>query len=570
MPNTRVLTFENLYSFFVNQNKNVTFNAADDDANLVVQMPAKIIFESKSEDDDDAEGLLAVHLQANHTDTNLNGSHIEDDVCEKALNSFKNRPILGYLHKVDDEWNFWGHNMHEGDDGNIEYDEVPVGVIPESCNACLKYDEEKGKKYVEVDGYIFEEYSHASEVLQREGECSVSVELSIRELAYNAKDKYLDIKNFYYSGVTILGVDEDGRTVHPGMEGSNITLANFSKENNSNLNDINEKLDNFFERIEQLFNKGETQEDSKKGGQSQMTFEELLEKYGKTAEDVTFEYEGLEGEALEAAFVEAFGESNEDPEEGEPTQFEGESETGDTTEGEPEEGDPEDEELEDGQQFEQNPVQDNAVEFTIKKGESVKTYSLSIKEKLEALYTLIDETYGNAECEWYNVDVFEDENIVEMYGICSGKNYRQEYKLEDNTYSLVGERVEIFARYLTQEEIDELDAIKGKFELAEQELNKYKAAEAYADKMTVFEDENYAQFLDSEEFKSLMSKEVVDSLSKEELLNKAEITFAKLVKANGSFAKQENKEEQPKQERGMFAFARIEHNTSFLDGLLKK
>ena len=36
------------------------------------------------------------------------------------------------------------------EDGNIVYDEIPVGIIPESCNAQLVYDEEKGKTYEEI------------------------------------------------------------------------------------------------------------------------------------------------------------------------------------------------------------------------------------------------------------------------------------------------------------------------------------------------------------------------------------------------------------------------------------
>ena len=48
--------------------------------------------------------------------------------------------------------------------------------------------------------------------------------------------------------------------------------------------------------------------DSMKGGneESMNKFEMLLEKYNKTAEDVTFEYENLSDEELEAAFEKAF------------------------------------------------------------------------------------------------------------------------------------------------------------------------------------------------------------------------------------------------------------------------
>ena len=42
-------------------------------------------------------------------------------------------------------------------------------------------------------------------------------------------------------------------------------------------------------------------------------FEELLKKYNKTVEDITFEYEGLSDEELEEVFSTTFGESEPTP-----------------------------------------------------------------------------------------------------------------------------------------------------------------------------------------------------------------------------------------------------------------
>ena len=52
-----------------------------------------------------------------------------------------------------------------------------------------------------------------------------------------------------------------------------------------------------------------------------MKFNELLEKYGKTVEDITFEYENLSDEELEVKFAGLFEEGNtsEDGTEPEPT-----------------------------------------------------------------------------------------------------------------------------------------------------------------------------------------------------------------------------------------------------------
>ena len=103
---------------------------------------------------------------------------------------------------------------HVDEEDNIVYDEIPIGIIPESCGAKLEYDKEKEKTYCVVNGYVIEEYAPlAVEILEREEECPCSVELSVRELSYDSKEKVLNIDDFFFSGVTILGKTEDGEDV---------------------------------------------------------------------------------------------------------------------------------------------------------------------------------------------------------------------------------------------------------------------------------------------------------------------------------------------------------------------
>ena len=204
---------------------------------------------------------------------------------KKALPTFKNKPILAYIHEIENENGekeevFGWHAMHKDEDGNNIYDERMIGIIPESSSPTLKYDEDKNKYYVNIDGYIYEEYSHAKDILERMGEASVSIEINVTQLSYDAKEKLLLIEDFYLNGVTILGKDLDGNDVEAGMEGSNIKLTDFSKEHNSMfslnsdlldaINKLNNTLASF--NIESL----------EKGGESQMNkFEELLAKLEK-------------------------------------------------------------------------------------------------------------------------------------------------------------------------------------------------------------------------------------------------------------------------------------------------
>nr|DAD94497.1 MAG TPA: hypothetical protein [Siphoviridae sp. cttFh17] len=534
MAKKRLLYIEDLYDFYSNKYKRSTkFSAEKTGEPLVVQVHGRINFD---ESDKNKDGLLPVHLQSCHTDLNVNGSNIESSVMEAALPSFSNRPILGYIHKVttdenpEGQWEFYSHNMHEDENGDVVYDEYPIGIIPESCNAQLVYDEEKKKTYCEVDGYIFEEYSKAAEILQREEECSVSVELSIRELSYDAKQKFLNIEDFWFSGVTILGKTPQGNEVKPGMTGSNIKLADFSSKNNSLFEDYESKMVELQARIENLetacFNKEQNSSVrtlSKEGGnkESMTKFEELLAKYNKTVENVTFDYSELSDEELEAKFAEVFGEDN---------NTDGDN-SGDNTANEPSndnEGDGENTTEPEGTTDGDNEGEGQNFE------NMTKTFEISHDDIRYALYNLLS-SYEDADNEWYYITgVYDSYFVYESWD--GGKIYGQKYTKDNDNVSFDGERYNLHKEYLTDSEYTEIQDMRSNYSSVVEELNTYKSAEVFADKMTVFDDEAYSEYLDTDEFKALMSEDSVNKYSKEELSEKADATLGKLVKKNKTFS----------------------------------
>lgn len=534
MAKKRLRYIEDLYDFYSNKYKRSTkFSAEKTGEPLVVQVHGRINFD---ESDKNKDGLLPVHLQSCHTDLNVNGSNIESSVMEAALPSFSNRPILGYIHKVttdenpEGQWEFYSHNMHEDENGDVVYDEYPIGIIPESCNAQLVYDEEKKKTYCEVDGYIFEEYSKAAEILQREEECSVSVELSIRELSYDAKQKFLNIEDFWFSGVTILGKTPQGNEVKPGMTGSNIKLADFSSKNNSLFEDYESKMVELQARIENLetacFNKEQNSSVrtlSKEGGnkESMTKFEELLAKYNKTVEDVTFDYSELSDEELEAKFAEVFGEDNNADSDN----------SGDNTANEPSndnEGDGENTTESEGTNDGDNEGEGQNFE------NMTKTFEISHDDIRYALYNLLS-SYEDADNEWYYITgVYDSYFVYESWD--GGKIYGQKYTKDNDNVSFDGERYNLHKEYLTDSEYTEIQDMRSNYSSVVEELNTYKSAEVFADKMTVFDDEAYSEYLDTDEFKALMSEDSVNKYSKEELSEKADATLGKLVKKNKTFS----------------------------------
>lgn len=84
-----------------------------------------------------------------------------------------------------------GHEFYVDEDTNeLIYEEAPVGVIPESADLKLEYDEENEKTYLVGSGLLWKNYSSASEIIERmNGECKVSVEIAIDKFSYDAKEK---------------------------------------------------------------------------------------------------------------------------------------------------------------------------------------------------------------------------------------------------------------------------------------------------------------------------------------------------------------------------------------------
>lgn len=458
----RLLFIEDLYDFYSTTYKRSTyFNAKESGKPLVVQVHGKVNFD---EANTDKEGLLPVHLQACHTELNLNGSNIDESVMTSALPSFSNRPILGFIHKVitaenpNGQWEFYSHNFHEEND-EIVYDEIPVGIIPESCNAKLVYDEEKEKTYCEVDGYIFEEYSKAAEILQREKECFVSVEISIRELEYQAKEKYLNIKDFFFSGVTILGKTPEGKAVMPGMKNSNIKLADFSEKNNSLFSNYEEKITELQKRLENLESHFDNK-NPKEGGNEKNMFEKLLEKYGKTIEDITFEYEGLSDEELEAKFS---------------AEFEEDTSTSTSSDGE-----------------------DNSnTSNTNDKYELFnKLFEISFDEIKYALNSLCS-IYRN-DSEWcYVHTVYEDYFIMQDWD--SDKYYKQSYQKDGDNVSLSGERIEMFAMLLTESEKISVEEMRSNYAALKEFKENAEKNELHAQKEELINSEKYSVLAEKNE-----------------------------------------------------------------------
>ena len=535
----RIMTVDELYSFCL-KNNFLNFDSKEFGKELVVEMPANF---EKSNDDTDkmTEGLTPFVSRAFHDHINLNKSEIKEQDFKDNLPSSHLRPILANIVKDEEtgELDFGSHDYHieevteTDENGNkviIEktvYDEQPIGVIDGSMTS-IEYDEEAKVNRAVLHGYLYNEYCQdAIDILNRRGTVDCSVELIIRELSFDSVSKTLVLNDFYVAGLTLLSAK-----CRPGMAGSNFKIEDFSADKNT-FNFVENKLIEMQARLNKLEarfnindqNNGQNENQEEGGNKNMDKFNELLSKYGKTIEDVDFDYEGLTDEELEQKFESVFGEAQ--------------SDNGNDDDNTDNVDDPEDNSSDDEPEIKE----DNACggggsgsgSKKRKKNNSeepaedmVRTYTISHEDIRYALYQLLSE-FESADNEWYCITgVYDDYFVYESWD--GGKIYGQKYTKDNDNVAFDGERYTLHREYLTDSEYAELQSMRSNYSSIIEQLNAYKYAEDIADKLSIFEDEGYSAYLDTDEFKNLMSEDTLKKFTKEELIEKADAALGKAVK----------------------------------------
>ena len=549
----RIMTVDELYAFCL-KNKFSKFDSKDFGTELVVEMPANF---AKSDDNTDkmTEGLTPFISRAFHDHINLNKSEIKEQDFKDNLPSSNLRPILAHIVKDEKtgELDFGSHDSHvekvteideDGKEFTVEkvvYDEQPIGVI-DGSKTSIEYDEEAKVNRAILHGYLYNEYCQdAIDILNRRGTVDCSVELVIRQMSMDGKTKSLVLNDFYVAGLTLLSAK-----TKPGMAGSNFKIEDFSLE--SKTFDFEKQLIEMQAKLNELearFNIN----NSMKGGKATVEIKD-----NKNFEEVTETEKVTETEATTDEVTVSEEESEKTVDKTSEENSVEEKEIDEVTTEEVEESVDEDTEVKEdnacggggsgSKKKKKNSSEESQTNTTVEcsytvNGES-KKFAVSLQEKIYAIQDLVNVTYAEADNTYYGVSVYED--YVVMCDYWSGRYFKQSYTSENDNYSLVGDRVEVFAEFVTADEQSKLDDMRSNYSSIVEELNTYKSAEVYADKMTVFDDEAYADYLETDEFKALMSDESVNQYSKEELAEKADATLGKLVKKNRSFSYSENNE----------------------------
>lgn len=533
----KYFTIEDLIRF-CEQKKMYNFSSKESGKPIVIQAVQDF---SSADVEETADNKLYAKVRVCHTLLNRNGSYISEDSMKAAMPSLKYSPLLANIHQLDDgTWDFHSHDYHieKDEDGNenVIYDEKQVGTFT-ADEPYLEYDKDMDKTYVVARVAIPESYTRCADIIREKNGTKVSCELIIYECSYNAKEKYLQLDNFEFAGCTCLGSEKDGTPIGEGMLGSKITLEDFSEENNS-LIKFNEKMVELQARLEKLETAcfDNKKNNSKEGGNKNLNkFEELCQKYEKTVDDITFDYENMSDDELIEAFAKAFDEadSTDDGSEGADTPSGSETTTDGNEEGEnnPTEQNPDESEKGDTTEDETPFIDDDEPK---KKANNAltRTFEISHDDIRYALYNLLS-SYEDADNEWYYItSVYDSYFVYESWD--GGKIYGQKYTKDNDNVALDGERYSLHKTYLTDSEYAEIESMRSNYAELKAFKENVEKNELHSKKESLLVDEKYSVLSDNEAFMEL--KKNMDNYSLDDLETKAKVIFADYVSSVGNFS----------------------------------
>ncbi len=511
----RILTIADLVQFCKTQNVK-RFDSNEFGKQICVRVDDIATFEEDKEKSND-DGFMHLLFKVCHAGENRNMSSISKSNLEKYKNTINYRPVLASIVTSPDDpsvLDFNSHDIEIDDNGNPIYIEKQVGCFT-ADESFLQYDEENDKTYLMAHAVIPEEYTAASDIIRRKGGTKVSCEIAIDTMQYNEDSGILDIIDFSFIGVCLLGDH-----VTEGMAGARAdieSMAEFSAENNSVVANVefNKVMVETLSKLNKALDRFNNINDSnKKGGENAMNkLDTLLEEYGLDKSEIEFDTDGLSDEDLETKFVEVYGDADE---------FKRKRKCA-------ENGDESEEEDFAGCGKKKKRCAVNTENSTVE-------FELSHDDIRMALYGLLESTWDENSYAWV-CEVYDTYFIYqkETYGDdgYEYKYYKHGYSKNGDNVELSGDPVEVFSTFVTESEKTALDMIRSQYDELKAFKDQYDAAQTKAQKDEILESAEYAEIKDSEEFKALVAD--AEKYSVDELKVKADLIFAAAMKRKFNF-----------------------------------
>lgn len=384
-----------------------------------------------------------------------NGTKFSKENILNACPTLNYVPVIGYWNDKDEDFSDHGIEYVISNDGIEEVIKtIPFGVVIKDSYRfdTIVMNNGEETEYLFADCYLWNRNEKAINKV-KEGKCNQSMEISIND--YAERDNYIDITDFEFTALCILGED-----VAPAFSNARIRQAGkYSKDDFKAI--YSEMISKF--------------EEAMKGG----NIVSICSKCGKE-ENEDLKFEEVDGELLCPECINA---QFEDEDSGEDTDGEDSNDTEETVEEntepladdnvEPLADDEQQEENQDGEAEEAVDDDDESV-AKAKKKMSLDNENMVVKYELsfdDISYKIYEILYNaNPDCYYYLVNVYDDKFIYqrEYYNEAGyvAQTFRQQYSKAEgqDEIAFVGDPIEVFSEYLTADEVERLSEMRVGYE----------------------------------------------------------------------------------------------------------
>ena len=434
----------------------------------------------------DSDQFLKLRLRVCHDGESPNKTFFTKETMAEANKSLEYIPLLAHVY-IDENGKpvIGSHDTHIEEDklndgeSRIIYDETPIGVVPALADNNCAIEEYDGRNYTFVDCFLWRSYANYAEQLVEDAEnTKLSMEIDMPEdaLSYDAANDRYNISSYRYRGITLLN-----DSLGTGMKNAVATTTNFSANE-----DIKSKMIVLMEELQKCLREYNKENSDEKGGNVNMENEEIME----TTVD-----EEVIAETMEEVVEEIVDEE--------------------TTE----------------EVVEDESTDEETIEEFSENEPLVCSFRISHDDTRYGIQSLL-----NAMCDdshFYSVLAVYDKYFY-YCDYFSGDAFKQAYKVRKDVVSFNGDPEPVFTEFVTQAERDELEKLRKDYVELKEFKDNYDATELKAQKDAVFAREEYSVLADDDAFKELIAD--AEKYSVDELEIKADVIFAKFVKASGEYS----------------------------------
>lgn len=443
----------------------------------------------------DSDKFVKIRCRVCHDDESPNKTYFTKETMEKAnKESLEYIPILAHVYMDENGKPVIGsHDMHIEEDKlndgetRVIYDEQPIGMVPSAADNNCTIEEFNGLNYTFVDAYVWRDYSNYAEQLVENAEntkLSMEIDFPDDALSYDAANERYNISSYRYRGITLLN-----ESLGTGMKDALATTVTFSANE-----DIKSKMIVLMEELQKCLREYDHENSEEGENMTMENNEEIVEPVVETVEEVGEETPAEDAPAEGIPAEEVFVENENAPEEV------------------PAEEVPAAEEF-----SEVEPL--------------VCTFRISHDDTRYALQNLLNSICGENQF-LYIESVYDGYFYYADY--FTGDAYKQSYKVRKDVVSFNGDPERVYREFVTQAEKDELENMRKNYAELVSFKESVEANELKAQKDAIFARNEYSVLVDDEAFKTLVSE--AEKYSVEEIETKADVIFAKFVKANGEYS----------------------------------